>query len=252
VLAPEALYCSACGESQTSVEWMECRIDHWRGYLYGEFIAIYQSEDSSSLVRRSGRFRWAGRSRELPRTSAAEARLAELCRALELEGWERQGDGVPDSWYRISFRRFLRRPGPEGRSRTLTPILVEPDPEPELEPVPAPEHEEARLRTSALSLAVGAEPGPDEASLRASPPRVAMPVEPELDPDPKLEVKPAPALDDGRLGTPPLSLAIPSEPKAEPEGADGPWYVKPRTTSALALVVESGVCSRVGAYTGSG
>jgi hypothetical protein len=106
---------------QTSNEWIECQIGYWRGYLYGEFTAVYRGEAPGSIAGHSDRFRWRGRGVEPPRTPATEARLAELCRTLENAGWERYDSGEPGSWYELSFRRFVGTPGRGALALSIVP-----------------------------------------------------------------------------------------------------------------------------------
>ena len=115
--------CPRCG-ALVEGEWIACQINCWRGRLCGEFTAVYRGEAPWSIAARSERFRWV-HGEEPPRKPAVEARLAELCRMLESDGWLREENGEPGSWYQLSFRSFV---GP-----TAAAARPQPPEEPEVE-----------------------------------------------------------------------------------------------------------------------
>jgi hypothetical protein len=77
-----------------------CEIDVWRGYVYGEFVAV---QDREWVIARSGGFRWPRREGVPPQSRAAERRLAELCERLSVLGWEYEGVTRKGAWYAVSF-----------------------------------------------------------------------------------------------------------------------------------------------------
>jgi hypothetical protein len=89
-----------------------CEIHAWRGYVYGEFVAIQNRE---WVIARSGGFRWPRRELVPPKSAAAEQCLAQLRQRLIVLGWEDEGVTRQGAWYAMSFSspdRSVRSPLP--------------------------------------------------------------------------------------------------------------------------------------------
>jgi hypothetical protein len=82
--------------------WSLCEIDCWRGYLYGEFVAV---RDHETFVARSASFRWRRREEIPGQSTAAQNRLNELCDRLTGLGWEYEGPRREDAWFALGFCR---------------------------------------------------------------------------------------------------------------------------------------------------
>jgi hypothetical protein len=232
-LAPDASYCPRCGESQSRDEWVECKIGYRPGHsesryrrrLYGEFTATFSSESHGGLAGRSGPFRCESGGGGPTRTLETEARLAELCRALELEGWARLGDPAPDPWYALSYRRYV------GRQRDRND-QGQPD---ELEPTPA--RSLALVESTPATATVAAAEEPEVAVVSA----------------PRTPEAPAPATSEGPV-TPSPDVRPPSLPEsAEPDNGvvTRPWYQQPIIPPAAprsSPPAEIGLASRIIAY----
>jgi hypothetical protein len=113
---------------------MVCEIDAWRGYVYGEFIAI---QNRGWVIARSSGFRWPRRKGVPPQSAAAERCLARLRERLVDLGWEYEGVTRGDAWYAMILCRAdhsVRSPLPAASQRLAAAVaaagLREPEPEP--------------------------------------------------------------------------------------------------------------------------
>ena len=102
-LSPSESACTTCGAPQGDTVWEECEIGYWRGYVSGEFIALSVAGPRTGEAVRSKRFRWLSGNAAPRERGRAVARLAELAKRLESEGWHRFDRG--EDWYALRFWR---------------------------------------------------------------------------------------------------------------------------------------------------
>jgi hypothetical protein len=106
-LPKQAAYCPVCGAPQSEIQVLveECEITLWRGYVSGEFVAVWFDGSRYLELARSPSFRWL-RGRTVPReTKRLVARIEAIAEELEEKGWERDGQGR--AWYARRFRREI-------------------------------------------------------------------------------------------------------------------------------------------------
>jgi hypothetical protein len=273
-LVPDDRLCPRCG-ALVEGEWIACQINCWRGRLCGEFTAVYRGEAPWSIAARSERFRWV-HGEEPPRKPAVEARLAELCRMLESDGWLREENGEPGSWYQLSFRSFVgptaaaaRPQSPEEPEVESTAAFAPITAELPLEPVKA-------AATEIPSATVGASsepkhPGPpapepvshqagsgaSESLQFAGAPAMPQGAEPSPDPFEIAVMRESSTVGPAANEELERALAVDPEPApepAQPEPAERvgsvPWHVTPHhpPSSAEELPVETKLLARIGAY----
>ncbi len=166
--------------------------------------------------------------------------MAGLCRALEREGWIRNGSGPIDPWYRLTFRRSVGAPrpqreaeDPEANDIESQPVLTLVPVKKIAEPVEAAVAEEP-AEAQPVPLEQAAEPveaAPSEVHVTARPVAVE-----------ETEHRPAP--DEEPLENLGDDVAEPQE-----DIVIGPWYRQPpRPAPDPALTAQSDLCSRIGVY----